>query len=64
MHVGMIGLGRMGANLAKRLADAGDHFVVYDRKAAAVEKCSGEGVKGVSSLQDLVANLPKPRVFS
>lgn len=63
MQVGMIGLGRMGANLARRLANAGHQCVVYDRNAAAVEKSSVHGVQGASSLQDLVAKLPKPRVL-
>ena len=63
MQLGMIGLGRMGANLARRLANAGHQCVVYDRNAAAVEKSSVQGVQGASSLPDLVAKLPKPRVL-
>jgi 6-phosphogluconate dehydrogenase len=57
----MIGLGRMGANMARRLMRAGHECVVYDRSADAVKQLAGEGAKGCGSLGDLVAALAKPR---
>ena len=63
MQLGMIGLGRMGANLAKRLANTGHQCVVYDRNTVAVENSVDQGIQGASSLQDLVAKLPKPRIL-
>jgi 6-phosphogluconate dehydrogenase len=61
MQLGMIGLGRMGANMARRLMRNGHQCVVYDRSADAVKQLAGEGAKGASSLADLVAGLAKPR---
>jgi 6-phosphogluconate dehydrogenase len=61
MHLGMIGLGRMGASLVRRLAKAGHPCVVYDVSAAAVKKMAGRGVRGSASIGDLVAKLAKPR---
>src|SRR2546429_2318870 len=57
----MIGLGRMGANRARRLMRNGHQCVVYDRSADAVKQLASEGAKGASSLGDLVAGLAKPR---
>ncbi|HEV2894417.1 MAG TPA: decarboxylating 6-phosphogluconate dehydrogenase, partial [Actinomycetota bacterium] len=61
MQLGMIGLGRMGANLVRRLLRAGHQCVVYDRNQAAVEQLAGEGAAGATSLEDLVAKLEAPR---
>jgi 6-phosphogluconate dehydrogenase len=61
MQLGMIGLGRMGANMARRLMRAGHQCVVYDRSADAVKQLAGEGATGASSLDDLVAKMSKPR---
>jgi 6-phosphogluconate dehydrogenase len=61
MELGMIGLGRMGANLVRRLTKDGHHCVVYDAKPAAVKAMTGEHVLGASSMGDLVAKLTKPR---
>ena len=61
MQLGMIGLGRMGANLVRRLMRDGHSCVVYDRSADAVKALSGDGATGASSLQDFVAKLEKPR---
>ncbi len=61
MQLGMIGLGRMGANLVRRLMRDGHRCVVYDHNADAVSQLEGEGATGASSLQDFVAKLEQPR---
>jgi 6-phosphogluconate dehydrogenase len=61
MQLGMIGLGRMGANLVRRLQRAGHQCVVYDRNQDAVGQLAGEGAVGAGSLADLVAKLDQPR---
>ena len=61
MQLGMVGLGRMGANLVRRLMRDGHRCVVYDVNAAAVNELAGEGATGATSLNDLVAKLDKPR---
>jgi 6-phosphogluconate dehydrogenase len=59
----MIGLGRMGANIVRRLVDNGHECVVYDHNPDAVKAMAGEDkITGVSSLSELVDNLTKPRV--
>jgi 6-phosphogluconate dehydrogenase len=63
MQLGMIGLGRMGANIVRRLM-RGDHTcVVYDRDAAPGKALAAEGATAVGSLQDLVSSLTKPRAI-
>src|SRR6059058_659540 len=61
MQLGMIGLGRMGANMVRRLEKAGHKCVVYDRSADSVKQLEGEGATGALSLDDFVAKLQKPR---
>ncbi len=61
MQFGMIGLGRMGANMVRRLMRSGHKCVVYDRSASAVEGLAKEGATGSSSLADFVKKLDKPR---
>ena len=61
MQLGMIGLGRMGANMVRRLRKGGHSCVVYDRSADAVKQLAGEGAEGASSLDDFVARLKPPR---
>lgn len=61
MQLGMIGLGRMGANLVRRLTAAGHECVVYDVIPAAVQRLASEGLAGATSLDDFVAKLTKPR---
>ncbi|MFI5630228.1 phosphogluconate dehydrogenase (NAD(+)-dependent, decarboxylating) [Streptomyces sp. NPDC051664] len=63
MQLGMIGLGRMGANLVRRLMRDGHRCVVSDVNAAAVAELAGEGATGAGSLRDFVAKLNKPRVL-
>jgi 6-phosphogluconate dehydrogenase len=61
MQLGMIGLGRMGANMVRRLMRAGHECVVWDRSAEAVRGLAGEGATGAASLQDFVSKLKPPR---
>jgi len=61
MQLGMIGLGRMGANMVRRLMKAGHQCVVYDVSAKAVADLASEGAAGGSSLQDFVSKLTRPR---
>ena len=61
MQLGMIGLGRMGSNLVRRLMRDGHRCVAYDVNADAVTRLEGEGAAGATSLQDFVAKLDKPR---
>jgi len=63
MQLGMIGLGRMGANMVRRLLKAGHQCVAFDMTARAVEDLVNEGVVGASSLHDLVKRLDKPRAI-
>jgi 6-phosphogluconate dehydrogenase len=61
MELGMIGLGRMGANMTVRLLRAGHRVIVFDRHAEKVQSLVGEGAVGSSSPQDLVGRLAPPR---
>ena len=61
MQLGMIGLGRMGANLVRRLMKAGHECVVYDVAPGPVEQLATEGAVPASSLEDFVAKLDGPR---
>ena len=63
MQLGMIGLGRMGANMVRRLVTNGHQCVVYDRSAQAVNDLVKENAVGASSLADLVKKLQKPRAI-
>ena len=61
MQIGMIGLGRMGANLARRLLQDGHVVLGYDREAAAVDALARGGALASSSIDDLVKRLSPPR---
>jgi len=61
MQLGMVGLGRMGANMTRRLMRGGHELVVSDLSADAVQQLAGEGATGSSSLADLVSKLKAPR---
>ena len=61
MELGMIGLGRMGGNMAQRLLNDGHKVVAYDPKEEAVQAIAEEGALGVSSIADLSAQLTPPR---
>ena len=62
MDVGIIGLGRMGANMARRLHLGGHHVVAFNRTAERTREITGEGIDGAYSLQELTTMLPQPRV--
>jgi 6-phosphogluconate dehydrogenase len=61
MQLGMVGLGRMGANLTRRLMRNGHEVVVYDVDADSVQQLESEGSIGTGSLEDFVNKLSKPR---
>ena len=61
MQIAMIGLGRMGGNMVRRLMRGGHQCVVFDRSADAVKQLAGEGAGGAGSLAELVKKLDKPR---
>jgi 6-phosphogluconate dehydrogenase len=61
MQLGMIGLGRMGASMVRRLMRGGHECVVHDVSPEAVKKLAAEGANGASSLEDFVSRLRKPR---
>jgi 6-phosphogluconate dehydrogenase len=63
MQLGMIGLGRMGANMVRRLIQDGHQCVVYDRSADTVKQLAKEKATGASSLADFVKKLNKPRAI-
>src|SRR5208282_5163523 len=63
MQLGMIGLGRMGANMVRRLQKNGHTCVVYDRSAESVKQLAGEGATGATSLDDFINKLQKPRAI-
>jgi 6-phosphogluconate dehydrogenase len=63
MQLGMLGLGRMGANIVRRLMKAGHECVVYNRSPAPVEKLAGEGAIGSTDLDDFVSKLDTPRAI-
>ena len=60
-ELGIVGLGRMGANIARRLMRDGHRCVVYDLNPAPIETLAGEGAEGASSLKDLAEKLSPPR---
>ena len=62
MQLGMVGLGRMGANMVRRLLRGGHECVVFDRSAESVKQLASEGPVGATSLADFVRSLRKPRV--
>jgi 6-phosphogluconate dehydrogenase len=63
MQLGMIGLGRMGANMVRRLMRAGHSCVAFDRALPAVEQLRGEGATGATTLADFIAKLEPPRAI-
>ena len=63
MQLGMLGLGRMGANIVRRLMKAGHECVVYNRSPGPVQELAGEGATGSSDLDDFISKLETPRVI-
>ena len=63
MQLGMIGLGRMGANMVRRLQRNGHSCVVYDRNSKAIAEVTADGAQGSASLADFVKQLSKPRAI-
>ena len=63
MQLGMIGLGRMGANMVRRLQRNGHSCVVYDRNSKAIADVTADGAQGSASLADFVRQLSKPRAI-
>ena len=63
MQLGMIGLGRMGANMVRRLIGGGHECVVFNRSSKAVEDLVKEKAVGAASQADLVTKLAKPRAL-
>src|SRR5476651_1031844 len=61
MQLGMIGLGRMGGNIVRRLMKHGHTTVVYDKDSKAVAALAADGAAGASALEDFVSKLEKPR---
>jgi 6-phosphogluconate dehydrogenase len=63
MQLGMIGLGRMGANLVRRLMRDGHHCVAFDRNADVVKQLEADGATGANSLEEFVGKLSQPRAI-
>ena len=63
MKIGMVGLGRMGANMVRRLTRGSHQCVVFDRSRKAVQSLAGRGVSGAASLENLAARLKPPRAI-
>src|SRR6266700_2352984 len=63
MQLGLIGLGRMGSGMTRRLMKGGHQLVVYDRSSEAVAAIAGDGAVGASSLEDLGQKLKPPRIL-
>ena len=62
MQIAMVGLGRMGSNMVRRLIRGGHECVVYDNSRDTIHRLAGEGAEGASSLKDMVSKLNSPRV--
>jgi len=62
MHIGMVGLGRMGMNMARRLLGNGHEVAAYNRTPGRVRTAVRAGARGAGSLEELAALLPQPRV--
>src|SRR5207247_9209100 len=62
MRLGMVGLGRMGANMTRRLMRGGHELVVSDLSPDNVKRIAGEGAMASSSLDDFISKLGKPRI--
>ncbi len=63
MHIGVIGLGKMGANIARRLMRGGHTVTVFDLNVSAIEELGKEGADMATSLEDFIVRLPQPRTI-
>ena len=63
MKLGMIGLGRMGGNMARRLMAGGHEVVAFDRDAKAVETARGHGASGAATLAEVADQLDSPAIY-
>jgi 6-phosphogluconate dehydrogenase len=63
MQLGMIGLGRMGASMVRRLMKTGHECVVYNSRSAAVSDLEKDGALGAASLRELAAKMTAPRAI-
>ncbi len=63
MQLGIVGLGRMGGNIARRLTEKGHDCVVFDRDTAAIDKLVTDHMTGASDLPDFVSKLTQPRAI-
>lgn len=63
MELGIIGLGRMGANMTERLLQGGHRVITYDRSPEAIQRCVDRGALGAHSLADFVKQIAAPRVI-
>ena len=63
MQLGMIGLGRMGANMVRRLMKGGHECVAFDMSQASVQALAKEGATGAGSLDDFISKLKQPRAI-
>ena len=63
MQLGMIGLGRMGSSMVERMMSKGLECIVHDAQAATVESMRSKGARGAASMQDLVAQMERPRAI-
>ena len=63
MKIGMIGLGRMGGNITRRLIAHGHEVVVWDHDQKSIDTLAGEGAEAASSLEDMQGKLPDPAIF-
>jgi 6-phosphogluconate dehydrogenase len=61
MDIGFIGLGKMGMNMVTRLSQGGHRVVAYDRSTTLITEAEGKGATASSSLEDMIAQLPRPR---
>jgi len=62
MHIGMVGLGKMGMNMSRRLTEGGHEVTGLDQNPDNIKEAGGYGIEGASSAKELVAALPSPRV--
>ncbi len=63
MHIGIIGLGRMGLNMARRLHAAGHTVIAHNKTPEKIKAAEAEGIKGAYSIKDLCSSLPKPKTI-